>query len=72
MLMDEGGQKFVANCLLLLSPEEIKNCRLVCKQWDKFIMDELWKREIRKKELRQKLSQRWKIMFDNVLMFISW
>ena len=71
MLMDDGGQKFVADCLLLLSPEEIKNCRLVCKQWDEFIAGEgFWKSEGRKKELRQKLLQRWRIIFDNVSMFI--
>ena len=71
MQMDDGGQKFVAACLLLLSPDEIKNCRLVCKLWDTFIAGEgFWKSEGRKKELRQKLLQRCRIMFDNVSMFI--
>ena len=41
MLMDVGARKFVANCLLLLSPEEIKSCRLVCHQWDRFIVDDI-------------------------------
>ena len=61
MLMDEGGKKFVADCLLLLSPEEIKCCRLVCTQWDQFIKGEdFWKSKRVKKELGQKLVQRWK------------
>ena len=31
MRMDPGHRQFVANCLLLLDPKEIKACRLVCK-----------------------------------------
>ena len=31
LLLDAGLRKFVANCFLLLDPEEIKTCRLVCK-----------------------------------------
>ena len=61
MLMDEGGKKFAANCLLFLSPEEIKCCRLVCKLWDNFIKDDdFWKSNRVRKELKQKLLQRWK------------
>ena len=45
MLLDAGGQKFVADCFLLLSPEEIKSCRLVCRQWDGFIMKGVGERE---------------------------
>ena len=68
MLMDVGAKKFVANCLLLLSPEEIKNCRLVCDQWDKFIEENMWKSSSGRRQLRQKLLHRWKTMFDIVLM----
>ena len=61
MLRDDGAKKFVADCLLLLSPEEIKNCRLVCKQWDAFIKsNDFWKSKNVRKELSQKLLQRWK------------
>ena len=60
MLLDAGGQKFVADCFLLLSPEEIKSCRLVCRQWDRFIMKEMWGNARGKKELEAKLVNRWK------------
>ena len=60
MLLDAGGQKFVADCFLLLSPEEIKSCRLVCRQWDRFIMKEVWGNARGKKELEAKLVNRWK------------
>ena len=61
MLRDDGAKKFVATCLLLLSPEEIKNCRLVCKKWDAFIKsNDFWKSKNVRKELSQKLLQRWK------------
>ena len=42
MLLDVGGQKFVVDCFLLLSPEKIKSCRLVSRQWDEIIMKEVW------------------------------
>ena len=48
MLSDEGA-KFVANCLLL-----ILTCCLVCKEWDKLIMEEMWKT----RSGRQKLLHR--------------
>ena len=60
MLLDAGGQKFVVDCFLLLSPEEIKSCRLVCRQWDGFIMKEVWGNARGKKELEAKLVSRWK------------
>ena len=37
-----GHRQFVANCFLLLDPKEIKACRLVCKEWSVFVMDDLW------------------------------
>ena len=39
LLLDAGLRNFVASCFLLLNPEEIKACRLVCKDWNEFIMD---------------------------------
>ena len=60
MQMDEGAQKFVADLMLLLTPEEIKNCRLVCHQWDNFIKGRLWKEGSGRRLMRQKLEQRWK------------
>ena len=61
MLYDEGPRKFLANCFLLLTPAEIKACRLACKQWNKFIVDDVWKSKRGRKQLDQKLEHRWKI-----------
>ena len=58
MLRDDGAKKFVADCLLLLSPDEIKSCRLVCEQWNIFIVDEVWKNSRGRRQLRKKLLQR--------------
>ena len=58
MLMDGGAKKFVADCLLLLSPDEIKSCRLVCEQWNIFIVDEVWKNSRGRRQLREKLLNR--------------
>ena len=58
MLLDEGARKFVANCFLLLNPEEIKACRLVCKEWNEFIMENLWKLPCRREKLSQKMANR--------------
>ena len=60
MLSDAGGQKFVVDCFLLLSPEEIKSCRFVCRQWDRFIMKEVWGNARGKKKLEAMLVNRWK------------
>ena len=60
MLMDVGAQKFVANCFLLLSPEQLKACRLVSTTWAGFILEDLWKSSWGKRELREKLVTRWK------------
>ena len=58
MSMDGGAKKFVVDCLLLLSPEEVKSCRLVCEQWNIFIEDEVWKNSRGRRQLREKLLQR--------------
>ena len=58
MLLDEGARKFVADCFLLLTPAEIKACRLVCKEWNEFIVDDVWKSKSGRKRLDQKLEHR--------------
>ena len=59
LLLDAGLRKFVANCFLLLNPEEIKACRLVCKEWNEFIiMADVWKSKSGRERLGQKLVQR--------------
>ena len=59
LLLDEGAHKFLTNCFLLLDPAEIKACRLVCKEWNEFIMDNLWKSKPGRKKLNEKLEHRW-------------
>ena len=61
LLRDEGAHKFLADCFLLLTPEEIKACRLVCKEWSEFILENLWKSKPGRKKLEQKLVHRWTI-----------
>ena len=62
LLLDLGFHKFLANCFLLLDPAEIKACRLVCKEWNVFIMNNLWRPGTPgRKKLCQKLEHRWKI-----------
>ena len=60
MSRDEGPCRFVANCFLLLSPEELKACRLVSTTWAGFILEDLWKSSWGRRELREKLVTRWK------------
>ena len=60
LLGDGGGQKFFANCLLFLSPEQLKACRLVNTVWDQFIMDEVWGKRRGMRRLEEKLVHRWK------------
>ena len=50
MRMDPGHRQFVANCLLLLDPKEIKACRAV--------MDDLWCSKSGREKLSQKLAHR--------------
>ena len=58
LLLDEGAHKFLIDCFLLLDPTEIKACRLVCKEWNVFIMENLWKSKPGRKKLGQKLDHR--------------
>ena len=62
MQLDAGPQKFVVDCFLLLDPEELKACRLVCRTWSQFIQQEVWRNPSGRKRLRDKLvhRNRWK------------
>ena len=53
-----GHRQFVTNCFLLLDPKEIKACRLVCREWSVFVMDDLWRSTSGRKKLSQKLAHR--------------
>merc|ERR1719209_1469128 len=54
-----GGRQVLASSLLLLNPEELKNCRQVNKEWNKLIKKEVWGRPRWRKELEKKLVNRW-------------
>ena len=60
MQLDAGPQKFVADCFLLLEPEELKACRLVCTTWNKFIQKEVWENPRGRERLSGKLLHCWK------------
>ena len=60
MKLDAGPQKFVADCFLLLQPDELKACRLVCTTWSKFIQKEVWENPRGRERLSRKLVQLWK------------
>ena len=57
-VQDPGYRQFVTNCFLLLDPKEIKACRLVCKEWSVFVMNDLWRSKSGRKKLSQKLAHR--------------
>ena len=63
MRLDEGARKFLVNCFLFLDPEQMKACRLVCKEWNAFIMDDVWKskRNWVKEKLDHKLVHRYRM-----------
>ena len=56
----EGGINFFASCLLYLDPNELKTCRLVNRDWEKFIRKEVWGNKRRRLLMKEKLLQRWK------------
>ena len=59
LAIGEGGQHFFVSCVLHLSPEDLKACRLVNTTWDKVIMERVWGNKKARKTLEEKLSQRW-------------
>ena len=59
LISQDDPHRFVASCYLYLSPEELKNCRLVCRTWNKFILNDLWREGTwGKEQLRKKLALR--------------
>ena len=54
------GQDFFVSCLLHLSPEDLKACRLVNKTWNKVIKERVWGNKRARKLLEEKLLNRWK------------
>ena len=54
------GQDFFVSCLLHLSPEDLKACRLVNKTWNDLIKERVWGNKRARKRLEEKLLNRWK------------
>ena len=59
LAIGEGGQAFFVTCLLHLSPEDLKACRLVNKTWSQLIKERVWGNKRARKRLEEKLVQRW-------------
>ena len=55
-----GEGDFFVSCLLHLSPEDLKACRLVNKTWNKVIKERVWGNKRARKRLEEKLVHRWK------------
>ena len=54
------GRNCFKSALLLLTPNDLKACRLVSSTWNKFIMDELWGTKGGREKLRKKLVEGWR------------
>ena len=54
------GRNCFKSALLCLSPDELKACRLVCWEWNWFILDELWGTVGGREQLRKKLVEGWR------------
>ena len=54
------GRDFFVSCLLHLSSEDLKACRLVNKTWNKVIKERVWGNKRARKRLEEKLLNRWK------------
>jgi len=60
LAIGEGGEHFFVSCLLHLSPEDLKACRLVNKTWNDLIKERVWGNKRARKRLEEKLLNRWK------------
>ena len=59
-LLAIGEGDFFVSCLLHLSPEDLKTCRLVNKTWNKVIKETVWGNKRTRKRLEEMLLNRWK------------
>ena len=60
LLLSIGEGDFFVSCLLHLSPEDLKACRLVSKTWNEVIKERVWGNKRARKRLEEKLVHRWK------------
>jgi hypothetical protein len=44
----------------LLEPVDLKACRCVCKRWDDFIVEKLWRSNEGRRRMKGKLALRWR------------
>ena len=54
------GRECFKSALLRLTPNELKACRLVSWEWNRFILEELWGNAGGRKKLEKKLVERWR------------
>ena len=58
LLADGRGRPCLVSALLLLDPEDLKACRLVCSAWNEFIEEEVWSSKSARSSLTKKLVYR--------------
>ena len=56
---DLGVELFLQKVFIYAS-DDLKNCRVVCKEWNHFFETKVWKNPRLKKNLERKLCQQWK------------
>ena len=66
-----GEGDFFVSCLLHLSPEDLKACRLVNKTWNKVIMERVWGNKRVRKRLEEKLVHRWKTTNPKTVQLVA-
>ena len=71
LAIGEGGQHFFVSCLLHLSPEDLKACRLVNKTWNRVIKERVWGNRKARKLLEEKLAHRWKTTNPETLQMVT-
>ena len=66
-----GEGDFFVSCLLHLSPEDLKACRLVNKTWNRAIKERVWGNRKARKLLEEKLAHRWKTTNPETLQMVT-
>ena len=67
LAIGEGGEHFFVSCLLRLSTEDLKACRLVNKTWNDLIKERVWGNKRARKRLEEKLPN----MRTRLVVFMS-
>ena len=69
LLLSHGLEEVVATILLLLDPEDLRACRLVCSTWNSLILGRLWGTRGGRRRLQAKARVRWD-QIDSCPMFL--